>query len=69
MKYVLSIAFFVGANALTSIAQEANWDQWRGPNKNGSVDSAKPLIEWNLERCERSLHLVRDRLPPLQVTS
>ncbi len=50
MKYVLSIAFFVGTSALTAIAQDANWDQWRGPNKNGSVESAKPPIEWSLEK-------------------
>lgn len=50
MKYVLSIAFFVGANAFMANAQEVNWDQWRGPNKNGSVESAKPPFEWSLEK-------------------
>jgi hypothetical protein len=27
-----------------------NWDQWRGPNKNGSVEIWNPPIEWSLEK-------------------
>ena len=50
MKYVLAFVLFASVNALSVVAQEANWDQWRGPNRNGSVESGKPPIEWNMEK-------------------
>ena len=43
MKYLLSVAFLASASGLSAIAQEMNWDQWRGPNKNGSVEIGNPV--------------------------
>ena len=50
MKYLLSVAFLASVSGLSAIAQEMNWDQWRGPNKNGSVEIGNPPIEWSLEK-------------------
>lgn len=44
---------FYAALALTSLfgsslfAEEANWNHWRGPNKNGSAESGNPPTQWN----------------------
>ncbi len=40
----LTLALMFGS---LSIAQEANWDNWRGPNFNGAVTSGKPPINWS----------------------
>ncbi len=50
MKYFVPFVLLAGVNAAAMFAQEANWDQWRGPNKNGSVDTGNPPIEWSLEK-------------------
>lgn len=50
MKYFVPFVLLAGANAAAIFAQDANWDQWRGPNKNGSVDTGNPPIEWSLEK-------------------
>ena len=40
----LTLALVFGS---MSFAQEANWDNWRGPNFNGAVMSGKPPINWS----------------------
>ncbi len=50
MKRFVIFVFLASAGAFHVNAQEANWDQWRGPNRNGSVESGKPPTEWSLEK-------------------
>ncbi|MEQ1830916.1 MAG: hypothetical protein ABL921_33525, partial [Pirellula sp.] len=50
MKRFFSVAVLVAICSQVSLAEEANWDHWRGPNKNGTVDVGSPPTEWSLNK-------------------
>jgi len=46
---LLALTLWLAIGAGFSIAQQANWEHWRGPNQNGSVDQGNPPLEWGID--------------------
>lgn len=50
LRIMLSTIVFSLLTASCLYAQQANWEHWRGPNENGSVDAGNPPLNWGPDK-------------------